>query len=691
MTENDNHDFESKKWLCKNFNINLTLLNKIIKYLDLSPILKLNKFKIETEYYDKNVIEDFLNKHDSSHIYNVFQISKLLMVGRTSLTKVIKYLNLDTCVFFFDEDLNKIKQFYKDHDDKYFFQHKTNLEKYGSICPLSNKEIQKKAEDTCLKKYGARNYSQTDKFKIKFKETSILKYGTEHPNQNYEIKEKSKKSNLEKYGVEYASQSENFREKVKQTNLEKYGIECSLYSDEAKQKTKRTNLTRYGVENPSQSTIIKEKVKKTNLQRFGFEYATQNENIKEKTKQTNLKNLGVEYPTQNENVKSKVKQTNLEKYGVECSLHNAEIQKKVISNYLKKLEYAKSQNLYSVNDLAKIFNKDDTTIVIDLKRLNIEIIKFEKDFRYYIKQSDLPILEEYFSKTEMSGISYSEKEIVDFIKSICKDEIIENSKKIISPKELDIYIPSKKLAIEFDGLYWHDENHIEPKYHLQKTMACNKKGIDLIHVFEDDWVNKQKIVKSMIASRIGIYQQKIFARKCKIQEIDKETAKLFFNENHLQGFAKGNLYLSLKFNNEIVQCICINKKGWHDENVELTRMATKLNTQVIGGFSRLMNHVSDYINYNSITSYVYKAWFNGKGYLKSGFKIIKENPPSYFYVINGKRIHKSYFRKDKIKKLYENKKLNYYDKSKSEHENMQKNKIYRIYDCGTLKLEYINQ
>ena len=121
---------------------------------------------------------------------------------------------------------------------------------------------------------------------------------------------------------------------------------------------------------------------------------------------------------------------------------------------------------------------------------------------------------------------------------------------------------------------------------------------------------------------------------CTLKEIEKSQAESFFNENHLQGFAQGPLYLGLFYNDELIQAIIINKKGWHDGNVELTRMATKLNTQVVGGFGKLMKHVSDYMNYNSITSYIYRAWFNGKGYVESGFKIIKENPGKQNYKLH---------------------------------------------------------
>ena len=380
-------------------------------------------------------------------------------------------------------------------------------------------------------------------------------------------------------------------------------------------------------------------------------------------------------------------QTCMEKYGVKNPSHAEQSKYKISESSKKKIKFAISKNLITVKELAKLFEKDKHTIIDVIQLLNIKITTFETDNHYYISKNDISMLDDYFSKTEMSGTSYSEKEIVDFIKSICDYEIIENSRQIISPKELDIYIPSKNLAIEFDGVHWHDENHIDKNYHLNKTKVCNEKGIDLIHVFEDDWLERKEIVKSMIASRLGIYQQKIFARKCEIKNIIKNEAEKFFNANHLQGFTNCNDYVALIYNDEVVQCVAIREKGWHDGNVELTRMVTKLNTQVIGGFSKLINFVYD--KYKSpITSYIYRAWFNGKGYNESGFEVIKKNPPSYSYVMNGKRIHKSHFRKDKIKKMYEKGLLKFYDETKTEHENMINNHIYRIYDCGTIKVVY---
>lgn len=568
---------------------------------------------------------------------------------------------------------------------------KTKLEKYGDE-GFNNRE---KSKETCLEKYGVKVPTQNKEVSIKIS-NSLLKKSDKEWN---EITNKRKETKVKLYGdPNYVNSKkcsetwhnksdeeiQEFLDKMYNTKKEKYGN--PYYRDE--EKLKATCLEKYGVDSPSKSDEIKEKIRQSNLKNLGVEYPMQNKDVQEKAKKTSVLHYGVEHPLQSEEIKNKIKNTNLKKYGTEYPMRDKDIKKKIKEIDNEKLKFAKNNNLYSVNDLCILFNRTQTAILKDFKILNVDIIKFDKDQRFYVKELDLPIIENFFNRTDSCGTSYSEKEIVDFIKSIYNGEVIENSKKIISPKELDIYIPSKNLAIEYNGLYWHDENHIEQRYHLNKTKACNEKEIDLIHIFEDDWIERKEIVKSMIASRLGIYQQKIFARKCKIKEVEKSQAKIFFDENHLQGYAQGTLYLGLFYDDELVQAIIMNKKGFHDGNAELTRMATKLNTQVLGGFSKLMNHISDYMEYDSITSYIYRAWFNGKGYIESGFKIVKENPPSYYYIVNEKRIHKSYFRKKKIKKLYENKKLEFYDENLSEHQNMLNNNIYRIYDCGTIKVVY---
>lgn len=287
-----------------------------------------------------------------------------------------------------------------------------------------------------------------------------------------------------------------------------------------------------------------------------------------------------------------------------------------------------------------------------------------------------------------STASKKEKEIVNFIKTITKEEIIENDKNIISPLELDIYIPNLSLAIEFDGLRWHSENFCENKnYHLEKTIECNKKGIRLLHIFEDEWDFKKDIIKEIIKGIIVGSCNKFFARKCNVELVSSNEAKIFINENHLQPYINSSINIGLYYNNELLSLMSFGKKRINlgskhiDNQFELLRYCTKRETTVIGGAIKLFKFFLKNYNPEKIISYSDNRLFLGKVYEKLGFSLKHTSPPNYFYVIGKKRENRFKFRKSELIKEG-------YDKNKTEHEIMLERGIYRIYDCGCKVWEY---
>ena len=120
---------------------------------------------------------------------------------------------------------------------------------------------------------------------------------------------------------------------------------------------------------------------------------------------------------------------------------------------------------------------------------------------------------------------------------------------------------------------------------------------------------------------------------------------------------------------------------------ELNRMATKLNTQVIGGFSKLVKFAMKNHNIQEMNSYVFKAWFDGKGYEKVGFVFDKECSPTYWFIINGRKANRMNYQKNKIKRKVEIGELKYFNESETEFENMAKNGINWIWDCGKIRLK----
>lgn len=266
-----------------------------------------------------------------------------------------------------------------------------------------------------------------------------------------------------------------------------------------------------------------------------------------------------------------------------------------------------------------------------------------------------------------------ENEIFNICKSICNDTI-QSDRTVIKPLELDIYTPSKHLAIEYDGLRWHSEQFKEnaETYHLEKTNLCKDKGIRLIHVFEDEWIEKKEIVKSILNNILGNNMYRIFARKCTINEISIEEAKIFLKENSIEfNITEVKYNIGLFYKNELVSVMTFGEIN--DGATVLQSYCNKLDTIVVGGASKLLQYFIRIEKPNEISTVVDKRWSNGDLFKKLGFNMVKENEPSYYYVVDTHRENKA---------KYEN----YGDNSIS-NQVLNERGLYRIYDCGTMEFE----
>jgi hypothetical protein len=286
-------------------------------------------------------------------------------------------------------------------------------------------------------------------------------------------------------------------------------------------------------------------------------------------------------------------------------------------------------------------------------------------------------------KCSNNGISKNEKEINNFLTNL---NIVTktNDKKILDGLELDIFIPSHNIAIEYNGLYWHSEQYVTLNHHLNKTELCEEQGIQLIHIFEDEWLFKQDIVKSRLKNLLGLNDSKIYGRKCIIKEVSSKDSKEFLNKNHIQGNVNSSVRLGLYYNNELVSLMTFGKGrialgGSVIENsYELLRFCNKLNTSVIGGADKLLKHFIKVYNPKEIISYADRRWSKGDLYEKLGFNFIHNSKPNYFYIFDKKRKYRFGFRKDILIKQG-------FNEHKSEHEIMLERGVYRIYDCGNKK------
>ena len=219
---------------------------------------------------------------------------------------------------------------------------------------------------------------------------------------------------------------------------------------------------------------ILEKTKKTNLKKYGVENCSSLKEIKAKRKETMMKRYGVENITQNKEYVNKAKKTMLERYGVQHSGQKEENKqkwyKKSWENMIMSWKFY-VQPMFSIEEYRGYKHNEE---------YNWKCSKCGNEFKSKIYMSchipQFPRLPRCFNCFPiMKKTSKPELEIKEFINSIYDGEIISNSNKVIPPLEIDIYIPEKRIAIEFNGLFYHnDKSNKNKKYHCVKIISLKK-------------------------------------------------------------------------------------------------------------------------------------------------------------------------------------------------------------------------
>ncbi|QPB12320.1 hypothetical protein [Providencia phage PSTCR6] len=362
---------------------------------------------------------------------------------------------------------------------------------------------------------------------------------------------------------------------------------------------------------------------------------------------------------------NKTRQTCLNRYGKQRKWGNSKTY--ALGTHHTQVNLKNLDDLTNHDKMTKLSNSSWETVA---EHFGLSLNSHSSAFKFMEKHG-YPI-------KHLSGVSKMEKELVTFVKQYAS--INENDKSIIPPYELDIYIPEKKLAIEFNGLYWHSSGTCEndkekSEYHLMKTEMCESNGIHLLHIFENEWADpiKKEIWKSVIRHKLGL-SKKIYARKCELKTISSSEANIFCERNHLQGKCHGiKIALGLFYNNELVQIATFGKarytKGY---DYELLRLCSKLNYTVVGGASKLTKN-------KSFVSYANRRWSYGGVYDAMNLRLLKVSGPCYWYIKQGKLYHRSSFMKHKLKD-----KLETFDPDLTEVENCYANGLRRIWDSGNL-------
>jgi len=451
---------------------------------------------------------------------------------------------------------------------------------------------------------------------------------------------------------------------------------CAGVSKLTKNRRMKTNLKKYKTTNVAKNPKIKKKIsesllrlpnkkdiikkrKETCLKKYGVTHAMKNTDVKSLVKKTVLKKYGVENPSQNKKIKEKRAETIFKLYGVKNSFQSKKIIKKI--KEIKKQKFI--ANLPNrVTTATPLFKEYTTATDKLLWKCNICQFSFKDD----IDNGSQPKCPKCFPTHKKQ-----ENELGMFIESL-GFRIIKNTRKEIKPLELDIYIPSEQIAIEYCGIYWHSERKILDKnYHRNKYNLCKNKNIKLITIFEDDWVLRNKYTKTKLKYILKKYDNNI---KFHIKEVNNNEKNKLLYELGTPSNQKGSIVIGLfnKNNNELISFMSFKKLK--NNSYELLTIIYKKN---------IINMFNDLFKY-FITNYrpreiIYKSnlcWNDNNEYLeKYNFKKIKEIKIDYQYVVDKKRQSKYKFSKKRLVNLG-------YNKFKTSKDIMEGLDYYRIWDCG---------
>ena len=481
--------------------------------------------------------------------------------------------------------------------------------------------------------------------------------------------------------VSCANKHPDRQRQIKEAMESKYGkgVVNPSQSESIKQKKKETTLKNYGVEHPLQSEQLKQKAKQTCIERWGCEYAMQNPEISGRSGASLLEKYGETSPLKIEQFREKVRETNRKKFGSDYASQNEEQKEKMRKRVKERL----IDHIFSGNRLGGVcipkFEKHEFTVCSGFKKYLWECCKCGFNFLDHLDNGNMPSCPK--CNPPVYYKSKYEDELFEFLTSLNIVCDVRTKTILGNCQELDIFIPSSKLAIEFNGLYWHSEKNGKARsYHLTKTDLCSMKGIRLIHIFEDEWVQKKDVVKSIVISKLGISPKTVYARKCSIKKLTGNESFAFFEENHLQGYLSGLSFGLFDPDNELVSGIILGKSRYNKKyQYEIYRFCNRTNTNVPGSLSRLVSHFKREFHPNSIITYCDLRYGTGESYLSSGFNYLSQSPPNYFYFMNNKicRLSRLEFQKHLLKD-----KLKTFDPNLTEWQNMQLNGYDRIWDCG---------
>lgn len=361
----------------------------------------------------------------------------------------------------------------------------------------------------------------------------------------------------------------------------------------------------------SNSDSVKNSIRNTNIEKFGCVNVMQNADIVKKLSVSVFEKYGVDNISKLEETKLKVKNSNLKKFGYDH--YNKIPENKDKLSKLMSLNYNKFFEINSINNFNSLYKRccEFNLVLLESKSsiylLNclvcgVDFSISKNNLNDRIRNRNTICLK----CNPISNKSNYEKILFEYISGLYLGEVVVNNRKLIG-KELDIYLPNLKIAFEFNGIYWHSNIFKLDCYHYDKTNSCLSVGISLIHIWENDFVNKREIIFNKINNILN--RSNVDISNCKISNISIDCVKDFIDNNSLYNYVKSDINIGLFNGNELISIIIF-------FDGELLEYCNKYNTRSL---SILLDYYILNFNIKYITTYIDRSWLFIDEYLEYGF------------------------------------------------------------------------
>lgn len=452
-----------------------------------------------------------------------------------------------------------------------------------------------------------------------------------------------------------------------QTVLNRYGVNSTSQLDSVKLHARMTNKSRYGVDNfaktdsfksymcqlhhnmsDEQKKIIQSKREDTCVSRFGYPSVLQSPEIRSKIESTMISRYGVTSALQSAEIVQKCKETNQLRYGRD-SFNQSHISVEFLENSKDRSWFESQLATKSIRQLSDIHNVSYSHLCKTLNTHGFDLAQY----------------------------SSFETEVFNFVQSLYDGEVVRNA-RVLSNKEIDVFLPSLQIGIECHGVYWHTEiaGKRHRSYHLSKLQVAKSLGIRLIQIFETEWFQKQEIVKNQIRKLFTC--NKVYGRKCTVQQVPLDEERKFLEEHHLQGYVKSLCCYGLYLDGMLLQLLSFGPPRYNKGfQWEILRSVVYGNVTVVGGSNRLFARFVKEHKPESVITYSDKRWFTGHSYTRLGFSFLHSSKPNFFYLVGNSLESRIKYQKHKLPKL-----LKEFDSELSAWQNMQNNGYDRVWDCG---------